>query len=521
MRLFKNNIFTLSIIFIILSIIFYARCGNMLIDFSRESYIPYQMLNGSKLGQDIFLIYGSFGYFLNMLLYKISVNINFLLVEALLISYLTTILFYFILKKFTSNLESMLFSLAFIIFSIFSNSNFSFSMPYSYSTIWGVFAVYAILFSYLYRYNKIIYFLLGFLAINKIELFLLTLLFCIIFDVKNKKFNYKNYLLILIIPALSVFIYNPIENLDNLIKLCNMTKTNAIKTLYRGMGTYFEINYFIYNLKYFMLYMCISIISYLIFKKNKSISFVIIALLFIFKSPNILMHLGFFAAVILTVINIKKMEQKDIILLIFCFILCSKGIFALDYYSYSNFGWCLTIFFIYIQLSKLYDKKYIIAHFSLLFASLLFLKIADYYNYPKYSINTNIGQIFLGKTDYQLTKQIIDYLDKNLQENEKLIVVPEGQIFNLIYKKPWNYNNSTFTPLDFETFGEKKLTDNLKQNKTDYIIFYPRDTKEYGAKTICYDYGIDFCQYIADNYNRKEMFGNTQKALIFKINEKK
>ena len=60
----------------------------------------------------------------------------------------------------------------------------------------------------------------------------------------------------------------------------------------------------------------------------------------------------------------------------------------------------------------------------------------------------------------------------------------------------------------------------LKENKTTYIIFYPRNTKEYGAQTICYDYGVNFCTYIMDNYHRTAIIDDVYKVLIFKINEK-
>ena len=78
----RKNILILTFSFIFLSLFFWAKTGNMLIDFSREVYIPFQMLNGQKLTKDIFLIYGPFGYILNFILYSIKPNINFLLLEA-------------------------------------------------------------------------------------------------------------------------------------------------------------------------------------------------------------------------------------------------------------------------------------------------------------------------------------------------------------------------------------------------------------------------------------------------------
>ena len=150
----KTNIVIVSILFFILSIILYGKSGNIMVDFSRESYIPYQILSGGKLNKDIFLIYGAFGYLFNALLYKIYPNINILLIEGLLISYSITILLYGILKKFKKSIIALVFTIFFVIVSVFSNSNFSFAIPYSYSTIWGVFGIYLLLFSLLYKYKK-------------------------------------------------------------------------------------------------------------------------------------------------------------------------------------------------------------------------------------------------------------------------------------------------------------------------------------------------------------------------------
>ncbi|MBQ7288046.1 MAG: hypothetical protein IJW73_09830, partial [Candidatus Gastranaerophilales bacterium] len=108
-------------------------------------------------------------------------------------------------------------------------------------------------------------------------------------------------------------------------------------------------------------------------------------------------------------------------------------------------------------------------------------------------------------------------IKENIDKDETLAVIPEGQIFNLIHRKKYDFFNSTFTPLDFETFGEKTIIERLKKKKTDYIIFYPRNTKDYGKETICYDYGVDFCNYVIDNYIKIEPIENSKKVAIFKI----
>ena len=186
----KKNIIIFSIIFLIASAILFLKTGSMFIDFSRESYIPFQMLQGKTLIKDIFLIYGPFGYIINFLLYKITININLLIILSHLISYLIIILFYFILRQFKSEKISLLFtiffiinispsviffellSIFFIITSIFSYSTFNYIIPYSYSTLWAIFGIYLILFSILYNKKSLIFLSLWLILCSKIEYFI-------------------------------------------------------------------------------------------------------------------------------------------------------------------------------------------------------------------------------------------------------------------------------------------------------------------------------------------------------------
>ena len=74
--------------------------------------------------------------------------------------------------------------------------------------------------------------------------------------------------------------------------------------------------------------------------------------------------------------------------------------------------------------------------------------------------------------------------------------------------------------MDFETFEDKNLIQKLDEDKTNFLIFYPRNTSDYGFSTICYDYGIDFCEYVANNYSRVKIIDKGYKTLIFKLRKK-
>ncbi|MBQ2983241.1 MAG: hypothetical protein IJD57_00385 [Candidatus Gastranaerophilales bacterium] len=520
----KISLLILTILFTLFAFFFFGKFGNILIDFSRECYIPLQMNNGEKLYSDIFLIYGFFGYFINSIILKFTQNVNSLLILANIISYTILILFYIISRKFLNEKQSFFFSFLFLTLSIFSNSTFSFVFPYSFSTLWAVLGCYLVIFSLLYDKKNLLFLSLGFIFVNKIEFFIifgLISIFSLLF--KKEKFL-KNSFWILFFPILNL-LYIAINQIpiDDIIKNANyittMAKTSAIAYFYKGMGSFFEINQFLFNLKNLFIVLFFSFISYQFFKKEQIFATMSLILPFSIIHFYNVFNLSILILIPIFFITLRKklLSSPEILLVIFTLALNFKCLFKTSTFSYSNFGFALIIMVLYVLFLKVLNKKWLV-YFLIIFLIGFNIENINYFaKNQKIGLKTTIGQIQLNKDDFETFKKTNEYIKTNIQKDENLIVIPEGQIFNFIHKKPWNYYNSTFTPLDFETFGEENIIQKLNENKTDWIIFYPRNTHEYGAKTICYDYGIDFCEYIMDNYERKTIIEDKFKVLIFKI----
>ena len=514
----------ITFVFILFSVFMFSKTGYAIIDFSRESYIPYQMLSGQKLIKDIFLIYGFWGYFVNFLLYKIYPNFNFLVVEAISIGYICSLLFFVILKKYVRYNTAFIFTLFFISINVFANSVFSYVFPYSFSTLWGVLSVFIIIYSILYKKPRLKYIALGLCFISKIEFFALCAILIAVDCFYKKEFKLKNVLYSLIFPSILIFyiIFSKIsigDILNNLSCIHKMMNTDSLNFFYTSVGTFFDINYFKFNLINIFIYFVISLISYVAFKYSKILSCAILFFGFYVVHFPIVYNIAFFIALILSAINFKRLRYKDFILLSFGFILCSKAIFAINTNSYSNFGMAAILFYIYYQFSKFIDKRWLFIHLIIVLILFNFYTTKNIIRQSKQQINTSSGVFYLPQYQYNLFSEINSYLNENLKKEDNFIVLPEGQIFNLIHKKQWGFFNSTFTPLDFETFGEDNLKEKLKELNPKYIVFYPRDTMEYGARTICEDYAIDFCRYIMDNYSVKLIFKDEDKAAILKKNE--
>ncbi len=515
--------------FVVFSILFYGQSSNFLVDFSREAEIPYQMLLGQKLFKDIFLIYGFWGYFCNFLLYKISANINLILLEANIIAFFISILFYFILNKFLTNKKSALFfTVIFIITSIFSCSTFSFVVPYSFSTLWAYFSIFYIIFSLLYKFDKFLFLMLGLLFVSRIEVFFLIFLFVTVYKIIQKEKFSLDFLYILVFPSIFLLYIslNKIhytDILNNLKYLKTMAKTSSLTYFYKGMGVLFEIKYFIYNIKNFTLYLLFFAFSYFLYSKNKRILFYIVTILFFaFCNLVFLYNLGVFFLSLLFIYLFckKKITKFDIVFYFFSLMMSIKSIFALNVFGYANFSFVFVVSNIYLFLTKIFEKKFLNVHFLIFLVFLSFINIKNLILDKKIKYDTNSAQVYLKSDDYKNFTETDFYIKKNIKKDENFVVLPEGQIFNFINKKNWNFYNSTFTPLDFETFSDEYFIKNLSNKKTDYVIFYPRNTKDYKSESICLDYGVDFCSYIVDNYVIAKIVGKNE-VLIYKRKDEK
>lgn len=506
----SKNILILTIIFIIFYIISYSKIGSVFIDFSRESYIPYQILNGKILFKDIFLIYGIWGYLVNALLLNCSINTNILLIEAGIISYLSIILYYFICKKFLSKIKSLIATIIFLATSVFSISTFAYIFPYSFSSLWGYFSIYLILFAILYDRKNILYLSLGLLLTSRFEFFILILPIIIFYFFQKKEKIGLNSLYMLVFPAITLLyiIANHItiqDILTNFSYIKKMSQTNALIYFYKGMGAFFSLDYLKYNILKTSALIITSAISYILYKKNfKIVSFLVILIYFITSNLFISFNLSAIFAIALGVILIfkKALTKNEIILLIFSLVLCSKAIFAINPVTYSNYGFCFLILFIYLQAKKILNENWLNNYLILFFIFNFIFSLAHYIQNPMIKYNTQIGPVPIYKKQQKAADTVNNFIKKNVKNNENFIVIPEGQIFNLIHKKDYSFYNSTFTPLDFETFGDEKLIEQLKKDKTTYIFLFPRETMEYGAKNFGKDYAVDFYKYIIDNYEK-------------------
>ncbi len=130
---------TLVVIFGLLAYAFFGRVGNVLVDCGRETYIPWQILEGEVLFKDIFTLYGPLSYQINALLYKIfGTHLSTLYFAGIANSLLIIGVLYRISRKVTSIKTSWLVCFLVMTVCIFYYHITNYIFPYSYAAIYAL-----------------------------------------------------------------------------------------------------------------------------------------------------------------------------------------------------------------------------------------------------------------------------------------------------------------------------------------------------------------------------------------------
>ena len=97
-----------------------------------------------------------------------------------------------------------------------------------------------------------------------------------------------------------------------------------------------------------------------------------------------------------------------------------------------------------------------------------------------------------------------EYILKNTNKTDKVLVVPEGAIINFLTDRKTDNLYHNLDPLYyFGAFKEDDIINNFTKNPMDYIVVFPIDMTEFGSKYFC-DYATRFCEMINSDYNLVE-----------------
>lgn len=200
---------------------------DLLIDYGRELYVPWQITQGKVLYVDLNHLYGPLSHYLNALLFQVfGVGLSTLAYFNMCLVVLLVFLIYDLFKATCGNFIATAVGVCFLVVFAFSQyvgiSNYNFICPYSHEITYGIFLFFLLLFvfrKYLAKQEWIFAALMGFLVglifLTKVEIFiasLITILTGIIFtwwQLRPPEFRKHLFFMMVffLFPIVAFFIY--------------------------------------------------------------------------------------------------------------------------------------------------------------------------------------------------------------------------------------------------------------------------------------------------------------------------
>lgn len=282
-------------------------------------------------------------------------------------------------------------------------------------------------------------------------------------------------------------------------------------------------------------------LEFLIFPKISKINYekfikfilglIFLLILFYIDSLNFLKHpalvfswLPLFTLFLSCFMLAKLIKNKNyskysiyVIFFIAAFLASLKSVFFLNMDSYGSFTLPLLLIANVVLITeylpskfKFIDKKFLQQAFFIIILGVTLIcykNLLNFYNNDNV-IKTEKGSVTDTESITLSTQQIINYIKKNLQPKDSILIMPEGVMINFLTGRPSNgFYYSTIPPY-YETFGEDKILSDIKKNPAGYIIINDRDTSEYNYKGICKDYGFKICKWVNSSYVPIKSFAN-------------
>ena len=566
----KTPLIVISAIYLITFIITYACYGDLFIDCGREAYIPHAILQNKLLYKDIFCIYGPFPYLFEAFFYKIfGSNLNIIYFTGFILGALYTMGTYMISRTFLSKALSALICILIIFSTIFDPTLFNFILPYSLAMVFAATcAIWILVFLIKYIKTKNGIFLnycailWGTICVSKIDFIPTIIIIAAIFLIveENKKQKLIDFIKYsLIIPAITYLIlFTQGVAITDIIKnshyVSQMMNTDAFYFFYSNTSiVFFKWAVFIDNLKNLLLTATISLIyfSVMLFalrRRNRYLKyglaiFIFIFCLFIFMLQQTMLQmlfttLPYICTIIFVIYVIKYKKAKEykrtsnlITLTLYSYaIICSlKSYHALllSFYGTYCFAFLLIATVVYINellknnaifnTKKQYET--VLCAYLLIFSLLFAQQLALHTFRDNLTIKTKYGKIKSNVEIAQPFSETLQYINNHTSAQDTLLVMPESIMLNFLSGRKSQFYQTSFIPLDFETFKEDNIINEIAYKKPKYIVITNRKTNEYGKAYICRDYGVKTCKYVVNNYSLEAAFGEKFRMYIFKYKE--
>ena len=541
---YKPIIF-ITLLFVISAVFFKYKMTDLYIDFGRETIIPEAILNGKTLYKDIFSIYFPMSYLLNAVFLKIlGINLKTFNFIGFFNTYIILISIYFIARNFVNRFYSILLGLFTLFVCAIVPSVTNYITPYSYAAVYGLGAV-----------CLCILCALGYIKSDKKNLLYLSFLFsgialankfdyafCIIpllFLIFYKKSCIKTACLgiaLWLAPLLFSFLILALQGLvlsdfSNYAQIMDRyVHQPLLHQFYKGTMTFslkeFAGEIILMGISAVIFLSVFRIIRFFENKNIRYIEYIIFAFLtFIFSKTDIfstvlVFHYFPLLLLLLVIFKIKEVKNNPDILFLaaMTFAFGIKSVFLLNTSQYGRYFLPLYAVCITAVLCNYYFKQNNSAKYKTLAVMLGAIIVSNFcinfkdFKYYTHKIQTRRGIVYTTEYNKKLFDLIIDYINKNTNKRDKIVILRENSIINFLTdRKTDNYYNH-FENISFYSFGEDNIIHHYSKNKPDYFIIF---TSQTDRAAFCNAYAERTCNWIKKNYSLKQIIKSEPLILIF------
>lgn len=523
-----------------------------LVDYGRELYIPWQILNGKVLYRDIFHLFGPFGQYFNAMLFRffgvglstlVTFNICCVVGVCIMLGYLQRRMF----GWFATWISLFVFIGVFAFGQYRQIGNFNFICPYSHDAIYGL-ELSLLMFVCLWRLydRREVYcmgtlgMLMGLIFLTKVEIAISAWISAttVLVMLAKQDFRFRNPVMLgawlcgVTAPLAAFYVWFMLAG-GAVFALHTITinflspfifQAMAKNVLYQLFSGFMEpaknlrLLLFIGLLECFLLLCGLQLSRMSSFKAQLAGTIMVTLMFCLFMSwdflpaTKLLRPLPVALLIVCWKWNFNKPLHTGFA--IFSLLLLLKILLNVNA---ANYGFFLAMPGAILMTGWVVHNKHWTLRVPVLTAIVFFIAAHVLLSQQSYaSKGVPVGEgadRFITLSEQYASShgrsysELLPWLRSNIRPDEGMVVLPEGVMINYLARRQNPGKLFEFHPALVEAMGENQVLNLLQESDPAYILITDRETSIFGARFFGKDYGLNIAEWVNREYETVRVFG--------------